>query len=500
MGWIENNPFYILGVSINDNRQAILQSAEERGLLVDADVCEAAATQLTNVKKRLTAEMRWFAGTPDDVVKDLVNSLTSETSSNLPKISLNPLSNYIYTLAVTEKQRSITSNRLMTLKKLIVELNQTYQVLCAEDILKDINDSRSAAGIPLIDSASAIDEEIIALRTDTRRILSDVLSALSERDLVSLITTISTSEIDKHGSDFGIILEDVINLYEIKIERTLNQTARNVYGSIDGLKRRLERIDKTQDIVLSKTGKEYIRNAKAFDRHVQSVSAKIDEIIWDVKEFDRYAKPLQLLSRAKGTYHELSTKVAFDLRGINIITMYNNYRDYELIKEAFKMNNALQEVFVELPAYAEQFSIDAKLMYQQSQSPHHIDTIQIENEFYVQNEAITINGRERILDSARHSIANGQEYFEFSGRLLLYNRGYFPFDARDIDEEFYVYGEVIAIDGKRHTFDIARHVVINGQEYVNDVFRSINSGNFLLLRRHEDHESPSSGEGNRGFS
>lgn len=349
MGWIESNPFYVLDVSMKDSRQTILQLAEERGLFGDADVCEAAATQLTNINKRISAEVRWFAGTPDDTIRNLVKSLKSNGNSDLPEIPLNPLSDYIYILAVTEKQKPVSSDQLATLKKFIVKLDRSYQALRADNILKDINDSRSAAGIPLIDSAGAISKEIAALRADARSILSGVLSSLSEHDLISLMTAISTSDIDRQGSDFGVILEDVMELYQIKMEPALNQTAESIYKRLDELKERLEEFDAvTEDASYDIEEK---------NRCLQLVSAKIDEIIKLAEEFDRYAQPLQSLSCAKGTEHELSEEVAFQVREV-AIAMFNKYDDTDITKESARMTGAFQEIFAKLPATAEQLSID----------------------------------------------------------------------------------------------------------------------------------------------
>lgn len=364
MGLIENNPFFILGVSINDKRQTVLQLAEEQGLLGDADVCEAAATQLTNVKKRLAAEMRWFPGTPDDKIKELIKSLTSNASLVSLSSSLNNLSKYTYILAVTEKQRPTTPDQLVTLQKLIVELDQTYQVLHAEDIIIDINNARESAGIPPIDSITAITEEIIALRIDTKNILSNTLSSLTVHDLVSLTTAIATSEVNKPRSSFGVILEDVMSLYEVKAERILSQSAEDVYEDIDNLKEYLEEIDKTHHY-FSPTFTEVVKNAKKFDEMFESVpnviSAKVDKILKNVEEFEKYAQPLQLLSHAKGTSHELSEEVAFQVREL-AITLCNDYVDYDFTKETLKITTALQHICTELPVMAELLSTDTAIL------------------------------------------------------------------------------------------------------------------------------------------
>jgi len=117
------------------------------------------------------------------------------------------------------------------------------------------------------------------------------------------------------------------------------------------------------------------------------------------------------------------------------------------------------------------------------------DDIHIENEFYVHNEPIAINGRDQILDSVHHVIVDGQEFIEYNGEFLSYNRGDFPFDTRNINKEFYVPNEGIAVNEKEYTFKNAHHVVINGQEYVEY------DGDFLPFNQQEYQDSSSSGGG-----
>ena len=59
---IKENPFYILGASLRDNRQKIMSLAEEKSLEVDEAVCSEARMVLTNPRRRLVAELSWFPG------------------------------------------------------------------------------------------------------------------------------------------------------------------------------------------------------------------------------------------------------------------------------------------------------------------------------------------------------------------------------------------------------------------------------------------------------
>lgn len=108
----------------------------------------------------------------------------------------------------------------------------------------------------------------------------------------------------------------------------------------------------------------------------------------------------------------------------------------------------------------------------------------IEHEFYAHDEPIIINGESYRLDYLRHLVINGQEYIEYYGEYLPYERGDFPFDPRTIENEFYVSDEDIEVDGVEYTFPTAHHVVIAGEEYIEY------NGDFLPFTRQEEYHEP----------
>ena len=56
------NPFYILNATQRDNRHRIIELAEKQSLLSDADKCMEARSELTNPRKRISAEVAWMPG------------------------------------------------------------------------------------------------------------------------------------------------------------------------------------------------------------------------------------------------------------------------------------------------------------------------------------------------------------------------------------------------------------------------------------------------------
>ena len=77
------NPFYILNATQRDNRHKIMELAEERSLLSDADACMAARAVLTNPRKRLSAEIAWLPGVTPERIYDILLLLESSVGNRL---------------------------------------------------------------------------------------------------------------------------------------------------------------------------------------------------------------------------------------------------------------------------------------------------------------------------------------------------------------------------------------------------------------------------------
>ena len=77
------NPFYILNATQRDSRERIIDLAEERSLLSDADKCMAARAELTNPRKRISAEMTWLSGVVPERVYEILLLLESSVGNHL---------------------------------------------------------------------------------------------------------------------------------------------------------------------------------------------------------------------------------------------------------------------------------------------------------------------------------------------------------------------------------------------------------------------------------
>ena len=83
---ILKNPFHILGATTRDNRHNIMELAEERSLLSDADECMEARSILTRPRRRIAAEVAWLPGI-DPTLSDIVLRNLDSPNQNLLNIT-----------------------------------------------------------------------------------------------------------------------------------------------------------------------------------------------------------------------------------------------------------------------------------------------------------------------------------------------------------------------------------------------------------------------------
>src|SRR5262245_49354114 len=59
---LNENPFYVLGASTRDDRQRIVELAEEKTLYLDPAQCAQYKADLINPRQRLQSEVAWIPG------------------------------------------------------------------------------------------------------------------------------------------------------------------------------------------------------------------------------------------------------------------------------------------------------------------------------------------------------------------------------------------------------------------------------------------------------
>jgi len=323
------NPFHILTTSPRDNRRKIMELADERSLLFDSNLCTQARSELTNPRKRLTAEVAWLPGlgpkhvgellvTLENSPSDLfsVDKLTSIARSNLLASGLSRLINYSPD----------------DIAEWILEISWAFESVDAEELRVIVNEERVVSGFPEVTDLSALETEIQERRRYYRQVIKNVLDNLSAKKLVEAVT-VAVESATNVGEEHGpILIADLVDSYEVEAQEFLEKEEENIKSLVKNLRVAVE--SKRSDTVLA---------------------PMVNLLISIVRNWDSVAQPIQVSTQSRGLDHEASQRVAWHVRSL-AIDMFNEHNKLEFSQQ---LTNMLQQVFAEVVDVAERTAEDA---------------------------------------------------------------------------------------------------------------------------------------------
>ncbi len=321
---LHRNPFNVLGASTRDSRARILKLAEERALLLEEDVCQRASSDLIAPRTRLSAELRWLPGVSPAKALAAIDKLTDP---NWDAVGLPPLAR----ANVLASKSPLGGND--GIAKAILDLAEVADAIDVDQIVRDINEDRELAGIPKVTDRDAVDQQI----ADRRRAYCDyarsLLDGLPTSRLVDAITEV-TDRGTSHGSEHGArLLEDIVGVYEVACQGFIEGETKNVEALLARM------------LVQTAEGNGSIKDT-------------IRDLRKIVDNFAKVARPIQLISRAKGVDHYASRELAYLIRGA-ALDLNNKYNLAEVSNELTLM---LKEKFYLLMEFAEHVNQDAEAL------------------------------------------------------------------------------------------------------------------------------------------
>ena len=323
--FLEQNPFYILEVSPEDKRALIISKAEEKAFFMDGNECEEAQAKLLNPEKRLYAEMDWFFGLTIEktaALHNCINGGTEIVNDGLQGISC------LNALLFNFLQNSYDD--YFELGYAILEIDEVYSGIDQNELLHNVNAARQKAGIRTV-SEDELAQAFGSKRNQIRQLISDKIAKLSVEDNVEFATMLAEKCIVDDEFDDGIIISDVIDQYEVRTQRAIEEATESIL--------------------------EFIEETKALPNY-SITEGRIAELINLVKQWDRLVQPLQLKSMASGTTHESSHNVG---REIHEFTVWlHNERD--LSGFAITILDAMQPIFAEIGDLAAVFESDKETL------------------------------------------------------------------------------------------------------------------------------------------
>lgn len=406
------NPFYLLGVTPRENRQRIIEMAEEKSLTLDSDICEKARSDLTNLRVRVSAEIAWLPGLSPKRTADLINilhvnpALILKQSGDLAKRLLE-LEQQAYELAgerfnlnsfkqvqtilferlklpsskkipwsqvsttdgvlqqlaldyplprVILEYRELNKQNLPALVRAnllgaafsrldpamstddwvqwMLDLAYAIEEIDLEDIMRDINEDRAIAKLTEIKSLSVLEDEFATHRRNYQEAVIAALNRLTTLKLVDIITQaieVATAVGDQSAPS---LLKDLIEGdYQSKTRKFIENEAENVIKFV-----------------------ELIR--KSAPKGEETVTALLDRMESVLRKWDKIAQPIQVVMKSSGEEHDISRKLADEIRGLGV-DLYNNHGMLNIVT---RLTQILQEVFAELPEVVERLDQDSETL------------------------------------------------------------------------------------------------------------------------------------------
>ena len=327
---IFDNPFWILGATLRDNRRRIMELAEEKSLLSDEDVIASASSTLTNPRKRLGAEIAWLPGVGPKKASELVAMLEKNPGEIPDQEGLPSLARAnILVGGLKSKAKGISKEEL---PKWIVGIAEAYDDVQPDEALSLINEEREVSGFPSVTDQHAFEAELDSRRQHFKTVIRDALNELAPDDLVAVITDVVEEATEVGDLPAPLLIDDLVDTYEVEAQDFLDREEEN----IDNL---LVKIVERADNGASET----------------TLNPLVHELIKVVKNWDVVAQPIQVSTKSRGLGHDSSARVAHKVRDV-AIQLFNQHDKLSLSQ---KITSMLQEVFAEVVEVVDRTEEDA---------------------------------------------------------------------------------------------------------------------------------------------
>ena len=321
------NPFHILGATTRDNRHRIMELAEERSLLSDADACMEARAILITPRRRVPAEVAWLPGVDPSFYGLLFRYLESP-DEELPNITMAPIASANLRATKLSRHPGLSSSDIV---EWILTIAQVSEAINSETVCAILNENRRASGFPEITDQSAIDDEI----RNQKRYYSQTITSILENLLVNERARVMTSLLETTTSNgryqCPTLIRNLIPAYERGVQDSLEQ---------------IQQIIEAQD--------ERLRSMADAENPDTTLSAIVDQLLESLQEWDTLVQPIQLSRQSTGQRHDASSEMARRFRQL-AADLFMEYRRPDFSR---RILNTLRDVFSEVPEIVEQIDED----------------------------------------------------------------------------------------------------------------------------------------------
>lgn len=326
---IKENPFYILGATLRDNRQKLMSLAEEKSLEIDESICSEARMVLTNPRRRLSAELSWFPGVSLKDTSTILSKLKFGVLEDEFVAKLPPLVRFNLSLGMLLSSKRKPSDT--ALEKTLFEMAQSYESINIENLLKVINEERGISGFSEISDTSTIAEEMENIRVQAIQSIQEMVSGRSLTSLNHIMMGVLKRE-EKSGLTLELVQDYIDKIYAMAVQKDLESINGKIKTSIENIKK---------ESVRKNVSKSYLTKL-------------IDNFLEELEDYDNIMQPLQVSMQNRGLEHEISHDMAEEVRKLAIhVGAKANALDLseKIVKKA-------KELFAEVSTSSEHLSED----------------------------------------------------------------------------------------------------------------------------------------------
>lgn len=326
------NPFHILCANPHDNRRRILELADERSLMLNSNQCTEARAELTNPRKRLTAEVAWLPGIGSKCVEEVLSLLESSPKA---LFAVENLSSMARANLLAAGLARLPDHNAKNVTEWILELAWAFEDVDADELCEIINEERTVSSFPVVSDLSAVEAEIQERRRHYRQVIKSALDHLPPKELVKAVTVAVESATDDGEEHGPVVIADLVDSYEVEAQEFLDKEEGNIEALVEKL-----------------------RTAVDAGRSDSVLAPAVNQLIQVVKNWDSVAQPIQVSAKSRGLDHEASHRVAGLIRDL-AIHMFNEHKKLDFSQQ---LTNMLRDVFAEVGEIADRTTEDANAL------------------------------------------------------------------------------------------------------------------------------------------
>ncbi len=326
----EGSPFSVLGVSVFDTKQRIIEVADFHEGAVSHDELLHAKSALINPRVRIAVEVAWLPGVTPERASTLTSSppLTIGKAKALHSISTLAYANVV--CAVLDSGQA-TLDTVDEYVEWLILLALLVEAIDVEETTELINKDREVSGFPKIRDGKLISDALSELNAKHATTVMNIVGSLPSEMMHQIFYEV-TSRTTTSGAVFAPQFIDLlVDRYEVMIANDLHVFNTWIDEQIDEVKSNLEA------------------------KRLALAGHQVDILIERLKWWGSLVRPLQITAKSKHSKHKDSESMASRCRSLSI-AMCN---DLDAAVYSHLLISELLEIFVDAPERHNKFTEDS---------------------------------------------------------------------------------------------------------------------------------------------